>query len=64
MGLLMMMARYVADGETKDELEELHRSLHVARDMIHQPNYAEAESILRTIEARLAALIDAIKVVA
>jgi hypothetical protein len=52
------MTTYAADPETKDELVYLHRGMHTVIDnLINKKNYAEAERVLRAMEARLDHLI-------
>jgi hypothetical protein len=58
------MTTYVVDPNTKDELVHLHRGVHsVIDNLINKKNYAEAERVLRAMEARLDHLIRTIKVV-
>jgi hypothetical protein len=58
------MATYAVDPKTKDELVHLHRGVHsVIDNLINKKNYAEAERVLRGIEARLDHLIRTVKVV-
>jgi hypothetical protein len=52
------MTTYAADPKTKDELVYLHRGMHTVIDnLINKKNYAEAERVLRAMEARLDHLI-------
>jgi hypothetical protein len=58
------MTTYAVDPKTKDELVHLHRGVHTAIDnLTNKKNHAEAERVLRAIEARLDHLIRTIKVV-
>lgn len=58
-----MMTAMVCTKAVKDEIADLHDGLHQAMDhLINRRDYAEAERIIRLIDARMSNLINQARV--
>jgi len=53
---------YVANKKVEDELLDLQKGIHVTMDnLIKLKNYAEAERVIRTVDARMTILINTLQ---
>lgn len=56
------MEKMLANQAVKDDLEDIKRGLHVAMEqLINRQDYREAEEVLRQVDIRLVALINALQ---
>jgi hypothetical protein len=55
--------KYVANKQLKDELDDLHRGLHLAMDaLINQKDYERTEQLLREMDHYLSNIVTETKV--